>query len=44
VQHLLDLKLAGGLQIRAAAAGLGNNVPALVREKTHRLRSACIDA
>ena len=44
VQHLLDLQLAGRLQVGAAGARLGDERAVLVRELTDRLRAARIDA
>ena len=44
MQNLLDLELARGVKIRAAAAAFREDVAVLVGEQTHRLRSARIDA
>ena len=44
VEHLLDLELAGRLQVRAAAARLGDDAAVLVREQADGLGPAGIDA
>ena len=44
MEHLLDLQLAGGLQVRAAAARFGEHAGLLVGELTDCFRAAGIDA
>jgi hypothetical protein len=44
VQDFLELQFAGCLQVRAAAASLGDDAPVLVCKETDRLRSASVNA
>ena len=44
VQDLLDLQLAGRLQVGAARRALGDERAVFVRELAHRLRAARVDA
>ena len=44
VQHLLDLQLAGGLQVRARASRLRHNVAIEIGEQAHRLGAAGVDS
>ena len=44
VQHLLDAELARGVEIGAGTASFRDDQSALIREQTHGLRAAGIDA
>jgi hypothetical protein len=43
MKNLFDLELARGLEIRATASSLGDNVACFVREQAHRFRAPCVD-